>query len=1027
MVSLLRAHCIVCFCIVLGVSSLQAETIERMNCDPGFEGSAGNGTPPSSGCWTPAWLGEAGHVVTQTAAHTGNNGLWQYTGSASAGWWSGPYQDFTAAPGDVYVATAYGRSRAESWPPSGRGVVQLLFLNQSGGLLQTFESEAIHADDTEWRLLSTSEHAAPIGTTTVRMRLYLEKSASEIGIAVVNFDDCRLGQNIAPPTPSPSPTATPAATPLSSPTPERTPVNHPSTLLGCLLGVDKPTAAFDRNADAVIDASDWIISRGDSEQGLARAYEFLDHAMDQYHESFIVYSDRNAGGNHFPPSGWAGDYEDLTFDDAHSADPAEGNTCIRIQYTATGNPADEMWASVVWQSLENNWGDKGAGIDLRGATRVTFQARGATGEEKVEFFAGGINQPPYRRYPYVDSLEKIAIGPVKLSASWETYSVDLTTPEDFRVYTDFLQASNHCVPSGWHNVRDAHLAVNEDWHDNPHSGSSCVRVAWNGTSLNPAGTQWGGLSWEVPADALGTQGYDLTGATGLSFWARSDEENAMLKFIIGATGDSCGEIAMPGGDTHGYHALNTDWTRFYIPIPIDRDLSSIRLGFSAFFDTLGAHDPGAPGFVFYLDDIVFERPLRKDLSSVIAGFGFAVTQTLNPQGCTFFLDDIRYDRPNLEGSRFLQSYADRGQPDDWMLNNYATTYDNALALMAYTLDPQQDHLRRARILADTFLAAMEKDRNFHDGRLRNAYRSGDAIDAVTDTALLPGWWDPEDEKWYEDKDFVGSKVGDVAWAGLALLRFHRVTEESQYLEATERLGEWIVSNAWSEECHGGFTGGCWGWPEEPSSFGTYAWKSTEHNLDCFRLFQGLYVATGESRWQAASDHALRFVSAMWNEQDGSFFSGTTPEGDYNRDLKALDPNSWGFLCFAGRFAAFGRALDWCENYCIATDGNFWGFDFNQDDEEDGVWFEGTGQMAVAYRWSSRSASAAAALESLRLAQVLGSNADGKGIIAASRSHLGTGMSNEYGPIEYHDRLHVGATCWYIFAEKGYNPFLDEYR
>ena len=91
--------------------------------DPGFELSTYDGTFPDSicspshpndpdpGCWHPCTSGgQAGAVCTTTAAHSGYNGLWEYTGNGTPGWWSGPYQEFEANPGEVYCAHAWIRS-----------------------------------------------------------------------------------------------------------------------------------------------------------------------------------------------------------------------------------------------------------------------------------------------------------------------------------------------------------------------------------------------------------------------------------------------------------------------------------------------------------------------------------------------------------------------------------------------------------------------------------------------------------------------------------------------------------------------------------------------------------------------------------------------------------------------------------------------------------------------------------------------------------------------------------------------------
>jgi len=125
---------------------------------------------------------------------------------------------------------------------------------------------------------------------------------------------------------------------------------------------------------------------------------------------------------------------------------------------------------------------------------------------------------------------------------------------------------------------------------------------------------------------------------------------------------------------------------------------------------------------------------------------------------------------------------------------------------------------------------------------------------------------------------------------------------------------------------------------------------------------------------------------------------------------------------------YRRALSWAEQYCRFESDGFIGFDFNcehidPDPESDsvvkpdGVWFEGTAQMALAYKINNEFDQAEFYLSELRRAQLEATNANGKGIVAASHDGVTTGFS-----WEYFSRLHIGATAWYILAEQGFNPY-----
>jgi hypothetical protein len=94
--------------------------------------------------------------------------------------------------------------------------------------------------------------------------------------------------------------------------------------------------------------------------------------------------------------------------------------CHSVVYTPPA--ANGMgWAGVYWQYPANNWGEKAGFAIPAGATKVTFQAKGLKGGEKVTFLAGGIINAGK---PYTDSLK--ATVQVTLTTSWAPYSIDLT-------------------------------------------------------------------------------------------------------------------------------------------------------------------------------------------------------------------------------------------------------------------------------------------------------------------------------------------------------------------------------------------------------------------------------------------------------------------------------------------------------------------------------------------------------------------------------------------------------------------------
>ena len=805
----------------------------QLLCDSGFEDSTANGTFPTSGCWKSSSAGGGAYaVVTTTAAYNGNNGLWIYTGTETWAYWSRPYQEFSASPGQTYTGKAWIRTPSgEGWVNNSLACVRIEFLSDSKSVLKAKNSSGITTANSGWNEYSVTSDAAPANTKYVRFICNIEKPNGVSGISVANFDDTYLELTAeATPTPTPvaSPTITIIPTPTTVPTPTTTPKVTPTvtpapipTQTPIVSPTPQPTASATPTATPKQTPSPTpTASPTATNNPIDLAYQHLYEVMDKYHNAFDVYTDQDAGGNHFYPSGWMGATETVSYDGNWTKDYHEGTSCIKITFTADG----DNWAGIYWQDPENNWGTHTTGgYDLSGATKITFWAKGEKGGEKIEFFAGGItgDNP--------DSLEKTYAGTstiTTLSNSWKECTIDLAS---------------------------------------------------------------------------------------------------------------------------------------------------------------------------------------KDLSHIIGGFGWTANSDNNPNGATFYLDDIQYNKSRLDELRFLVSYETLSFIDpDRYIKNACYIYDNALALITFLERGTSDDLERAKILADAFVYAQKNDRYYEDGRLRNAYMSGDLKDHITGKARLPGWWDPDEGKWYEDQFQVSTHVGNLAWTMIALLNYYKGKGGNKYLEAAITLGEWIEKHTRDSECNGGYAGGYDGWEPNPDKI---TWKATEHNIDVYVAFTLLSEIRDKEKWQEKASHAKNFVDAMWYGKDQHFWTGTKDACEENKDNIPLDIQAWALMAFN----KYNDALVWAENNCGTESDGFKGFDFNTD--KDGVWFEGTAQMAVAYQINNEGDKSNFYVEELQKAQASARNTNGKGIIAASHDGVSTGFD-----WEYFSRLHIGATAWYIFAEIEYNPY-----
>ncbi|RLB08493.1 MAG: hypothetical protein DRG39_08750 [Deltaproteobacteria bacterium] len=152
---------------------------------------------------------------------------------------------------------------------------------------------------------------------------------------------------------------------------------------------------------------------------------------------------------------------------------------------------------------------------------------------------------------------------------------------------------------------------------------------------------------------------------------------------------------------------------------------------------------------------------------------------------------------------------------------------------------------------------------------------------------------------------------------------------------------------------------------------------------------------------------------MWDEKEGHFWTGTLEDGvTINKSNIPLDIQAWAIMAFGEKYK---RAIEWVKNNCYVETDGFKGFDFNND--KDGIWFEGTAHMVIAYEIIGEETKADTYLKELEKAQKEAQNANGKGLVAGPHDGLTTGFDWVYNA-----RLHIGATAWFIFAELGYNPF-----
>jgi nucleoside phosphorylase len=156
---------------------------------------------------------------------------------------------------------------------------------------------------------------------------------------------------------------------------------------------------------------------------------------------------------HYDAKGLVGDIGDIGKDEDVS------QRRVRFIYNAAGmephewdlkyingkpNPNPARFAGIMFLS---GWGTEPGGYDLRGRTRVAWQARSVGGPVSVEFIAGGVmwvwNEEVGQKVgvPYPDSMRRITLAEVELNDTWQAFSADLPVPvEELRAVV---------APFGW--------------------------------------------------------------------------------------------------------------------------------------------------------------------------------------------------------------------------------------------------------------------------------------------------------------------------------------------------------------------------------------------------------------------------------------------------------------------------------------------------------------------------------------------------------------------------------------------------
>lgn len=239
-----------------------------------------------------------------------------------------------------------------------------------------------------------------------------------------------------------------------------------------------------------------------------------------------------------------------------------------------------------------------------------------TPKQAARFVCGKApSAPPIAESPPTDTPPAPPTAESPSAATPPAPPIAESPQEGFNIYTDSTAQDNHFFPSGYMgDTGDIQLV--EVWTDNPHSGSTAIKVTYVTAGKGPGECdfeppcKWAGVYWLNPANNFGevpNAGYDLREYTRLTFWARSDSA-AIVEFKVGGVSSGPYPSSISNAFSSGILPLQETWKQYEIPLA-GADLSYVIDGFlwATNWGNNQADSSNPKTLVFYLDDIRFEK------------------------------------------------------------------------------------------------------------------------------------------------------------------------------------------------------------------------------------------------------------------------------------------------------------------------------------------------------------------------------------------------------------------------------------
>lgn len=264
-------------------------------------------------------------------------------------------------------------------------------------------------------------------------------------------------------------------------------------------------------------------------------------------------------------------------------------TTITVNLKASDPDNDPL--KVQW-ILTEDWKEVAEGGDHRAAPPQYPKAilPGSTNTTaKIKLPEGG---GTYRIYAFIrDGQGSAATGNISIKIKGDRKPVPaekLATP----VVVTGAAKNGPWAASGWMGSTDK-LKMDEASTENPKIGKECTKVTFAGES------GWAGVVWQHPAGDWGDApgGFDLTGASKLTFWARG--KSGGEKVTLGIGNISKPKIYHDTFTDKKELTLTREWQQFEIDLS-GKDLTRIK---SALYFTTASE---GQGLTFFLDEITIE-------------------------------------------------------------------------------------------------------------------------------------------------------------------------------------------------------------------------------------------------------------------------------------------------------------------------------------------------------------------------------------------------------------------------------------